>query len=976
MSRQSGFYCAVHPWLEREGLVKVGFTTNLARRLIDDCYTTCFSVGEWHYLFTLETPTGDEAHAIETGVLHACRHYRLAPRELLRLAPETIRAVAEAVAGKLRIAAVVKVRPAYAAAPREAGRGRGPEEVSREEAASRIHAAIEQLTVAPAAAGLAPPVEGLDDLVDDILSWTLVAAEQPAQPSRGEPQGEPQGSAGAPEPAPEPARQPGFFGRLGGKLTSIFLGDAAADADQAAGAFDDELDAGAEVVSALEAGSPYDYKAAPVPVALRDYQAVAAMSCLAELRATGRAILQMACRCGKTPIAYEVMRGLLQDQRGSAASALYLVPGLSLLRQTAQKLVSYGLDWPLLLVGSDPRQVEVPGGRQLAMTTDPRAVEAFMAAGGRRVVVSTYQSSGLVAGKPWALVVFDEAHRVCGGEAPRPFNGVVQEPRTGARLFMTATPVYDPPARTPLTMKDKQVFGGVAYRYHLRQGIAAGHVNDFRLEIVAAAAPAPEPGPAGAAQAAEEAAAPHQIAVAMARVDKLLVFCRNIAHAARLGEALAAVAPKQARPFEVFAVHSRMNPEQAAAALRRFAAPGVRGALLNVRMFQEGVEIPALNGVFFAAPRHSFRDIIQSLCRMLNAQPGKPQSVVFLPVLHAPGLAPSDPANLRRYAAIVPFVDALLEEDPRLYEHLLDPAEHPYPIELLETAALGPLGVRRDQLMQALRRTVRYGASAAARPVERLLRAENIPWQVGFDALRRVVVECKRYPKTTDLIEVGEAKANLHTIYRRYAEHYRRAQAGQESMLEPYQRRALESLEKWDPCGLEGPYPWATCMLFLEQWLDEHQGVMPMVCLTNGGYVGLDASAMERLSGVLTCCNQGDGKARKNSADPRRGFTISSEKQADMDRICGKHGLTWRKARDADGNLVPGAPKTCIQEAHRRFKDYYAANGPEGEYIRTWFSGYPAKHAKMEADGVDKTMVPLRKPAKGRKFPRPRRPAG
>src|SRR5579872_6764856 len=113
MGKQSGFYCAVHPWLQREGLVKVGFTTNLARRLTDDCYTTCFTVGEWRYLFTLETKTGEEAHSIETGVLYACRGYRLSPRELVRLSPEKVRGVAIAVAAELKIRVQERGAPVY-----------------------------------------------------------------------------------------------------------------------------------------------------------------------------------------------------------------------------------------------------------------------------------------------------------------------------------------------------------------------------------------------------------------------------------------------------------------------------------------------------------------------------------------------------------------------------------------------------------------------------------------------------------------------------------------------------------------------------------------------------------------------------------------------------------------------------------------------------------------------------------------------
>ena len=94
-----------------------------------------------------------------------------------------------------------------------------------------------------------------------------------------------------------------------------------------------------------------------------------------------------------------------------------------------------------------------------------------------------------------------------------------------------------------------------------------------------------------------------------------------------------------------------------------------------------------------------------------------------LPLLEAEcAKAPDDPANLKRYATIVPFVVALLDEDPRLYEHLLDPIGKPYPIEALGTHALGLTDVKkRAVLLNAVRRAVRYGGSTAARPVDRIL---------------------------------------------------------------------------------------------------------------------------------------------------------------------------------------------------------------------------------------------------------------
>ncbi len=928
--RIGGFYIASGHWLDAEygpgELHKVGHTGDLGRRLHDDAYVTNFPEGHWRYAATLETATKEEAFLLETAVLYCCRARRLGSRELVRMPAAELAALAADIAAELGIAVVRRERPEYPApraAPRSGeaapgGAERGPSEPTAWAAA---RPRVERLTVGPAVERPLLPCAPLDlsDLIDDLLTW------------------EP-----APAPAPQPAAAPA-------DLAPAPAGEAGSDESD-----DDAVDQ-----ARADLGSPFDLREAP-RLELRDYQREAADRCLEELRASGRAILQMACRCGKTPVAYEVARDYLGGPAGGPV--LFLVPGLALLRQTAQKLAAYGCAAPLLLVGSDPRPVVLgapaPGGapRELAMTTEPAEVRAFLAPGGPRVVLSTYQSSAqALAGAQdvaFRLTVFDEAHRVCGGRAARPFNAVVLAPRgDGARLFMTATPAYDPPGPAVITMKDRELFGGVAYRYHLRRGVEAGHVNDFRLEVVAAPAAA-DP----------EAALPAQIAEAMRHVGKLLVFCRNIAHAARLCEALrAAEPPAGVEPFECLTAHSRMGPGGAAAALRRFAAPGVRAVLTNCRLFQEGVEIPELNGVFFAAPRHAPRDIIQSVCRPLNALPGKPPSVVFLPVSHDPGRPLTDPANLRRYASIVPFIDALLSEDGRLFEYMLDPTSHPYPMHVLGTHSLGMNGdAQRAALLAAIRRVVRHGPSVANRPVERLLRVEALPWQIGFAELRRVVTSCNRYPKTTDALVLGTARICLHRFYRWAAEEYVALRDGRPTKLEPHQVHDLESLPEWRSYGVSGPYPARECLDFLERWLREHDGVPPMTNIKNGGYIGLDATPHERLAGFLTTCNQADGSAHKGRP-PGSGFTLSTDKQAELARICGPYGLRWRKERDADGAIIKDGPQTFIQEAYARFKAHVAEHGVGSAVIQEWYPLYPHKHRCMESPEVHaKKLAPPR----------------
>jgi superfamily II DNA or RNA helicase len=952
-----GLYVAHHPWLDTPfgplTLFKVGFSGSLGRRLRDDSYVTCFSP-EWRYICTFETENAESAHLLETAVLNAVRATRPWGNELVQMGAEKISELAEQLASDLGIPYIRRDTPRYVYVAPVRPAGEPEDNVHVANVANVIHRKL-------------PAIFECEVVNNERVPPTLALDELEA-------------------------------------ADSLLLPEELIDSD-------------GKVVEPLEE---------------RPYQTIAAKAAIRELETTGRTILQMACRCGKTKVAYDVVRDFANRVPSDAPFlAYFLVPGLSLARQTVQKMLRYGWDGEILVVGSDPRPIG-----SLTMTTNQGEIERWVARASfarlcsastaqilPKICISTYQSSELLPDAA-DLIIFDEAHRVCGGNTARPFNHVLLNHTHGMRLCMTATPRYD----GEIMMRNRELFGGVAYAYHLRRGIDAGYVNDFRLELVTNNAISGAT-PNGVASSPEDVT--QRLAAQILRAAKslvrgphtvrLLVFCRTIQHAEDLCRLVRELSTTEGTPALCLAAHSRLPNAVVAQTLRRFVSNNIASGatpiriLFNCRLFQEGVEIPALNAVFFAAPRHSPRDIIQSLCRPLNAQPGKPQSAVFIPVDDAPHLAVNHPENLKRFASIVPFVDALLEEDPALYQFLLggDGEINPesptvYPIDVLGRHSLqGKYDGRA--VLGAVRRAVRYGTSVAARPIDRLLRTDRIPWAGGFAQLRYTVVLCGRYPKTVDiadftlLAQITEEQANgdiyeLRDILRceksKGAVHpfpfhrwYRWAAdaCNADNSLEPYQMRALESLPGWDPYGIEGPYPWRESLDFLEKWICEH-GEPPMVEINRGGYIGLEATPMERLSGVLTTVNQSDGKDNKRGKKPGSGFTLAPDKRRALDELCDRVNhcfsetaqkdkfprfkeMRWRKDRTSTGSLVEDAKgnyigrKTFIQEAFDRFKTERARNKKASEYINRWFPGYfEGKHNRQERQDVwDQKLMPLKK---------------
>jgi predicted helicase len=66
--------------------------------------------------------------------------------------------------------------------------------------------------------------------------------------------------------------------------------------------------------------------------------------------------------------------------------------------------------------------------------------------------------------------------------------------------------------------------------------------------------------------------------------------------------------------------------------LREFKM-SVRGIISNARCLGEGVNVPVVDGVFFADSRSSVIDIVQATGRALRTAPGKIMAYVIIPVL-------------------------------------------------------------------------------------------------------------------------------------------------------------------------------------------------------------------------------------------------------------------------------------------------------------------------------------------------------
>lgn len=435
---------------------------------------------------------------------------------------------------------------------------------------------------------------------------------------------------------------------------------------------------------------------------LRPYQAQAVAAIAAGLRDGGRVQLRAACGTGKTYIASRAAAGLLPG----GGVVVVLVPSIAL---AAQTITGWQAGCPVDRVLAVCSDYTVGGGGVRApdlafpVTTDAEVIAKWLAdAAGRALLVGTYDSAHRLAeglrraGQVAELVVCDEAHRLAGradkttAAILRP--GFLPERR---RLYMTATPrigtgISASGELLVTSMDDEQVFGPVAYTYPFSRGIAEGWLKGYRL-VVAAVTDAQVSelldGENGGRLVAEGgvplrmAAAQAALAMTAARfgLRRTLAFLPRIGQARQFARTLPAtlgmLAPQHRPPGPVAAghVHGRMTSAQRDLVLDRLRHPpdGGWAVIANARCLGEGVDVPAIDSVLFAAPKESVTDIIQIAGRALRPHGDADTATIIVPALlpDNPDAGPADgdvPGDGGRYQHVLRVVRALCAHDETL----------------------------------------------------------------------------------------------------------------------------------------------------------------------------------------------------------------------------------------------------------------------------------------------------------------------
>ncbi|MFU1853140.1 DEAD/DEAH box helicase family protein [Citrobacter portucalensis] len=399
----------------------------------------------------------------------------------------------------------------------------------------------------------------------------------------------------------------------------------------------------------------------------RPYQNEILLDLINGLEQNDRGKLIAACGIGKTLIA------LWLAEKRNDNLILFLAPSLQLIRQTLGEWAKEtNQPFEYLCVCSD-HTVDIEDETQLAtseldipVTTDVDIISHFLTkcneSNKRKVVFSTYQSVPVLSsafkdnGVIFDITFYDEAHRTAGISSSNLFSLALQDSniRSKKRIFMTATERIVKPRIQNLadnlnqivfSMNDVDKYGPTFHKLGFGQAIEKGIVSDYRIVL------------AGLTDSELRSYLEKNLYVQPEHLgdDKLVYSSQSILKTALLKQCY-----KELSVQKVISFHSKINEAKNFSDMFREELSSIAdgtvsvshinggmssverseyisqfenadfGLLTNVRCLTEGIDIPLIDGIYFADPKGSLIDIIQAVGRALRQPYGSNSKIAYI----------------------------------------------------------------------------------------------------------------------------------------------------------------------------------------------------------------------------------------------------------------------------------------------------------------------------------------------------------
>ena len=444
--------------------------------------------------------------------------------------------------------------------------------------------------------------------------------------------------------------------------------------------------------------------AAKPPKELFPHQKAALLHTVEGLKKYKKGQLVMACGTGKTLTAQRINENL------NSKITLVLVPSLLLVQQTlkAWKNESREPFLSLAVCSDDSVNSDLSLGKVkdlfLTTTTDSKIIKKFLNLKGKKVIVSTYQSSSKVADAlkgtkvKFDLIIADEAHRL-SGTVDDEYGSVLKPNRLPSKhlLFMTATPrIFTTRVKKiaasrgveVFSMNDEETFGPVLHTYSFADAIAENVLTDYRVVIVGVEDNSIQEmikdrefvRAADVDIDARTLASHVSLAKSMNELNlqKVISFHSRVVSARKFAEDHHKIRnwikgdSESEQKFESFSISGKDSADYRKRILDKLKNDNnFQQLLTNARCLTEGVDVPTLDGIAFIDPRASQVDIVQAVGRAIRrGGEAKKFGYILIPLFFTGSNLKQETIDESAFKPVWDVINALKSHDTLLAEEI------------------------------------------------------------------------------------------------------------------------------------------------------------------------------------------------------------------------------------------------------------------------------------------------------------------
>jgi len=442
--------------------------------------------------------------------------------------------------------------------------------------------------------------------------------------------------------------------------------------------------------------------------------------CVTGLKKADRGKLLAACGTGKTLTSLWISQGI------DAKSVLFLAPSLALIKQTLESWAN-NTENPFKYIcvcsdrsvseNIDEGDIEI-GDFNYPVTTNSQEIVNFLSNTnrGQSIVFATYQSLKVISDSlnvmpnySFDLTIFDEAHRTAGSKTSQLFSLALHDEfvKSKKRLFMTATERLIKPwilkkaaeyDRVVFSMDDELVYGKVLHQFNFGDAIKQGVISDYRIVVAGVKeSEARELISSNnwivnkSSDATERFSSSQNIfrqilllkSMQEFPIKKVITFHSTVKSAKEFIDGL------NSTEIDIKTVYKTLWPElkkedlyfdhisgEMSSGLRKqkldLFSSKQYGIISNARCLTEGVDVPAIDSVYFVNPKSSLIDIIQACGRALRiprTELGKTNKIAYfiVPIIIPEGNQ-SEVINKLDFEMLYSIIQSLRDQDQRLTE--------------------------------------------------------------------------------------------------------------------------------------------------------------------------------------------------------------------------------------------------------------------------------------------------------------------